>query len=182
MVKYSNAEETVRKLNIYLNASPTFGIWNPRYTIGMEKQHLETTVIDPRESSGTRIVKRNDPMFFVQANNTFKLKRGWLIDFDYQYTSPYDYVMYSFSKPIHRLNLSVSKSFLKHDALNVRLAWNDIINKTKERVCADYGNFIQKQNNDYYSPCVQLRLSYRFNTANSKYKGTGAGQDAKNRM
>ena len=182
MVKYSNAKETVRKLNIYLNASPTVGIWNPRYTVGMEKQYFETTVIDPRESTGTRVVKRNDPMFFVQANNSFKLKQGWLIDLDYQYTSPFDYVMYKFTKPKHSLNLAISKSFLKHDALNVRLAWNDILNKTKEHVCTDYGNFIHSQNNDYNSPCVQLRLSYRFNTANSKYKGTGAGADAKSRM
>ena len=182
MVKYSNAKETVRKLNIYLNASPTIGIWNPRYTVGMEKQYFETTVIDPRESTGTRVVKRNDPMFFIQANNSFKLKQGWLIDLDYQYTSPFDYVMYKFTKPKHGLNLAVSKSFLKHDALNVRLAWNDILNKTKEHVCTDYGNFIHNQNNDYYSPSIQLRLSYRFNTANSKYKGTGAGADAKSRM
>ena len=182
MVKYSNAKETVRKLNIYLNASPTFGIWNPRYTVGMEKQYFETTVTDPRESTGKRVVKRNDPMSFVQANNTFKLKQGWLIDLDYQYTSPFDYVMYKFTKPKHSLNLAISKSFLKHDAINVRLAWNDILNKTKEHVCTDYGNFIHNQNNNYYSPSVQLRLSYRFNTANSKYKGTGAGQDAKNRM
>lgn len=182
MVKYSNAKEDVRKINIYLNASPTVGIWNPRYTIGMEKQYFETTVNDPRESSGTRVVKLNDPMFFIQANNTFKLKRSWLIDIDYQYTSHFYYVMYSFSKPKHSLNLAVSKSFLKHDALNVRLVWNDILNKTKERVSTDYGNFIHSQNNNYYSPCVQLRVSYRFNTANSKYKGTGAGRDAKNRM
>ena len=182
MVKYSNAKETVRKLNIYLNASPTVGIWNPRYTVGMEKQYFETTVIDPRESTGTRVVKRNDPMFFVQANNSFKLKQGWLIDLDYQYTSPFDYVMYKFTKPKHGLNLAFSKSFLKHNALNVRLAWNDILNKTKEHVCTDYGNFIHNQNNDYYSPSFQLRLSYRFNTANSKYKGTGAGADAKSRM
>ena len=105
-----------------------------------------------------------------------------LTNIDYQYTSHFDYVMYSFSKPKHCLNLAVSKSFLKHDALNVRLVWKDILNKTKERVSTDYGNFIHSQNNNYYSPCVQLRVSYRFNTANSKYKGTGAGQDAKNRM
>ena len=90
--------------------------------------------------------------------------------------------MYKFTKPKHGLNLAISKSFLKHDALNVRLAWNDILNKTKEHVCTDYGNFIHNQNNDYYSTSVQLRLSYRFNTANSKYKGTGAGADAKSRM
>lgn len=50
------------------------------------------------------------------------------------------------------------------------------------RSLPDYGNFFNKQSNDSRSPCLQLRLSYRFNAANSKYKGTGAGQDAKNRM
>lgn len=182
MIKYSNAKDAVHKLNIYLNASPTFGIWNPRYTVGMEKQFFETTVIDPREATGTRAVKLNDPMFFLQANNAFKLKQGWLIDLDYQYTSPFCYVMYRLTKPTHSLNLAVSKSFLKHDALNVRLSWNDILNKTVNHIKTDYGNFYNIQSNDSYSPCIQLRLSYRFNTANSKYKGTGAGQDAKSRM
>ena len=194
MIKYSNAKDAVHKLNIYLNASPTFGIWNPRYTIGMEKQFFETTVTDPRSLTpspspqgegsnyGTRVVKLNDPMFFLQANNAFKLKRGWLVDLDYQYTSPFCYVMYKFTKPTHSFNIAVSKSFLKHDALNVRLSWNDILNKTVHHINTDYGNFFNNQSNDSYSPCVQLRVSYRFNTANSKYKGTGAGQDAKNRM
>lgn len=90
--------------------------------------------------------------------------------------------MYRFTKPTHSLNLAVSKSFFKHDALNVRLSWNDILNKTVNHIETDYGNFFNSQSNDSYSPCVQLRLSYRFNTANSKYKGTGAGQDAKSRM
>lgn len=182
MIKYSNAKEAVHKFNIYLNASPTLGIWNPRYTVGMEKQFFETTVVDPREASGTRVIKRNDPMYFVQANNAFKMKQGWLIDLDYQYTSPFCYVMYKFTKPTHSLNLAVSKSFLKHDALNVRLSWNDILNKTKNHIVTDYGNFVNSQSNDSYAPCLQLLLSYRFNTANNKYKGTGAGQDAKNRM
>ncbi len=182
MIKYSNAEEAVHKLNIYLNASPTFGIWNPRYTVGMEKQFFETTVIDPREATGTRVVKRNDPLFFVQANNAFRLKQGWLIDLDYQYTSPFYSVMYKFTKPTHGLNLAVSKSFLKHDALHVRLAWNDILDKTANHIETDYGTFFNSQSNDSYAPCLQLLLSYRFNTATSKYKGTGAGQDAKSRM
>lgn len=182
MIQYSNAKDVVRKLNIYLNASPSFGIWNPRYTVGMEKQFFNTEVIDPRETTGTRIVKHNTPMFFIQANNAFKLKNSWLIDLDYQYTSPFDYVMYSFTNPTHNLNLAVSKSFLKHDALNIRLAWNDILNKDINITKVDYGNFVNRQNNEGYSPCVQLRVSYRFNTANSKYKGTGAGQDAKSRM
>ncbi|MCQ2072560.1 MAG: hypothetical protein MJY96_05490 [Bacteroidaceae bacterium] len=36
------------------------------------------------------------------------------------------------------------------------------------------------RNRPMYLP--QCNIAYRFNSANSKYKGTGAGQDAKNRM
>lgn len=36
------------------------------------------------DKSGTRVVKRDNPMFFVQANNAFRLKQCWLIDLDYQ--------------------------------------------------------------------------------------------------
>ena len=42
--------------------------------------------------------------------------------------------------------------------------------------------YIFNQCNDEYKPCFQLRMSYRFNAAGSKYKGSGAGLDVKERI
>lgn len=182
MVQYANVDDAVRKISVYLNASPTFGVFNPRYTIGLQRQDLTTDILDPRVEGGQRRVTLNTPMFFVQANNAFRLKKSWLIDLDYQYTSDNDQLMSSITRATHCLNMAVSKSFLEHDALNIRLAWNDILDKMRYYFSTDYGNCKIVQDNNGYMPSLQLRASYRFNTANSKYKGTGAGQDAKQRM
>jgi len=182
MIQFSNFKEPLRKLNFYINASPTIGVWSPRYTVGMEKQLFTTTVIDPRVESGKRTLELNRPMFLAQANNSFNFKHNWIIEFNYQYVSPFDQLIMRITKPIQNLDLAVSKSFLKNNSLNLRLSWNDILNSSVTYINTDYGNFIDIQSNNNYNPCILLRISYRFNTASSKYKGTGAGQDAKDRL
>lgn len=74
------------------------------------------------------------------------------------------------------------KSFLANEALNIRLSCTDIFKSYIYSFHAEYGNIVIDQSNSNFRPCIQLRVSYRFNSANSKYKGTGAGQEAKDRM
>jgi len=157
-------------------------VWYPNYTVGIEQQFFNTTVIDPRVEGGTRNINLDAPMYLVQANNSFRFKHSWLLELNYQYTSPFNELIAEIEKPMHGLSAAVGKSFLKNDALSFRLSWEDILNRQILYIRTDYGNCFIRQNNDRYAPCVQLRISYRFNSANSKYKGTGAGQSAKNRM
>lgn len=86
------------------------------------------------------------------------------------------------SEDIQSFDLAVSKSFFENECLNFRLSWIDIFNSSIYHFMTDYGNCVIQQSNDRYQPCVQLRVSYRFNSAQNKYKGTGAGESAKNRM
>lgn len=182
VIKYSNTDKVLRKLNLFLNASPLVGVWNPSYTLGMQKQFFSMEVTDPRVPGGSRTVACNDPMFTIQANNAFRFRRKWLLNLDYLYISPFGQMNVIIRKPMHNLNLALSKSFLKDGDLNVTLSWNDILNTNVMCITADYGNVIFNQCNDEYKPCFQLRLSYRFNAAGSKYKGSGAGLDVKERI
>lgn len=182
MIQYSNAVDDARYFNAYLTASPTFGIWNPRYTAGLRMQHFATTVTDPREKAGERELALDDPTAFVYANNAFRLKNKWVVDVDYNFTSRGDVLVSSQTRNKHCLSLAVSKTWLANDALHIRLSWYDVLNKTLSRYSTDYGNCLIEQTNNHYRPTIQLLASFRFNTANSKYKGTGAGQDAKSRM
>lgn len=182
VVKYINADRPLRKLNLFLNASPVVGVWNPSYTFGMQKQFFSMEVTDPRVPGASRTVAFNDPMFTIQANNAFRFRHKWLLNLDYQYISPFGQMNVKIQKPMHNLNLALSKSFLKDGDLNVTLSWNDILNTNVMCITADYGNVIFNQCNDEYKPCFQLRMSYRFNAAGSKYKGSGAGLDVKERI
>jgi len=182
MIQESNCDDPVRKLSMYLNASPTIKIWYPRITVGMEKQFFHTVVLDPREATGKREISLNSPMYLFQFNNTLRFKHNWTIDADYQFISPFDELVASIVKPLQKADIAVSKSFLKNEALNIRLSWEDIFNSYVPMYSTDYGNCQIKQSNDGYRSCVLLRVSYRFNSAQNKYKGTGAGESAKNRL
>jgi len=182
MIQYTNAVDPIHRLSAYLTASPTIGVWYPRYTVGIQKQFFETDVIDPRVDGGIRRLSLGKPMYILQAYNTFRLKNSWSISADYQYTSKYHYLIYNIISPVNSVDLSIGKSFLKNDALTFRLTWDNVFNSKKETNRTDFGNCYIHQSNEYYSSAITLRVSYRFNSAQNKYKGTGAGESAKDRM
>jgi len=182
MVQYTNAVDPLHKLSAYLTAAPSIGVWYPRFTAGIQKQSFETDLFDPRVTGGIRHFSSGKPMYLLQTYNQFRLKHQWTIDLDYQYTSPFDQMLYLIDSPIHGMDLSVGKSFLKNEALSFRLSWNDVFNTKHEHIISDFGACYIDQDNRYYSSSVTLRVSYRFNSAQNKYKGTGAGESAKNRM
>lgn len=182
LIKNANLSVPLRKMNLYLTASPTVGVWSPVYTAGVQKQFLTFTVDDPRAEGGTRTVSRNRPMYLLQMNNAFRFKHSWVLNADYYYYSRMDTLISEVYRPIQCATLSVQKSFLKDDALTFTLTWADIFNSSAVYSRTDLGIYYIDQPNDNFAPCIQLRAAYRFNSAGSKYKGTGAGQDAKSRM
>jgi len=182
MIKYSNAVDPLHRLSAYLTAAPSKGVWYPRITVGVQKQIFETDVIDPRVAGGTRHLSLDKPMYLLQSYNTFRLKHSWKFDVNYQYSSPFNQVIYLVDNPIHGMDLSVGKSFLKNEALTVNLTWSDVFNTKHECIVSDYGNSYVRQDNRYNTSSLTLRVGYRFNSAQNKYKGTGAGESVKSRM
>ena len=80
------------------------------------------------------------------------------------------------------MEAAIQKSLLKGNALTLRLAVQDIFQKNNEHVFIYYGSYTVAQNNKYDFNRVVLTVRYNFNTARSKYKGTGAGQNARSRF
>ena len=182
MMKYTNLDSPINIYSAYLVAAPTVGCWNPQYTVGVRKQTFKTTVIDIREPGGRRSISYDKPMLMLQLNNSFRFKHSWQLSADYQFNSRMSYGAAQILVPKNILELSAQKSFLKDDALTIRLSVADVLNGSKESVSVDYGQFNLYQSNDFKSPAVILRISYHFNSAASKYKGTGAGESVKNRL
>ena len=182
LIKSDNLDTPLRKMSFYLTAAPTVGVWNPRYTVGMDKQFLTLTMDDPMVEGGRRTTSFNKPMYVAQFDNAFRFKHSWLLEAGYLYVSRLNQATVETYRPFHNASLSLQKSFLKDDALTLRLTWADIFNSTAEYALADFGRYIVDQSNDYYNSSIVLRVSYRFNSATSKYKGTGAGESAKSRL
>jgi len=193
LISWVNLNKPINRLSAYLNASPIIGIWQLNYTAGIQKQWLSMNLTDPRTPTGTREVKYNKPMFIFNTNNTFRIPVGTEsplnVELNSELLSSAHFGNAEIKNLFWNLTLAVQKSFLKNDALSVRLSCSDIFHTAYHNVKIDLGNYclqqshIYGQGRDIYDlQRISLNLSYKFNTVKSKYKGTGAGQESRSRM
>ena len=183
LVKPRNIEEPFRTMAAYVNLTPTIGPWNLNYTFGLQPQWLSITVKDPREASGKRVTSFNGkPVFFAQLFNTFTVKGGWQFELGGVLQSKgYTQNLY-LNTPYFELSAAVQKTLLKDGSLVLRLEGSDLTGTGNYNVNTDFGNHTITQTNVMDNQRIKFSIRYNFNTAQSKYRGTGAGSDAKSRM
>lgn len=178
-----NVEDPVRGLACYLNASPTIGIWTMNYTAGFQNQWLE---MDVPVKSGSEQMRHlsfsNRPMWIAQMFNTFSFKNYWKAEITGEYHSKAYNQNYFLTNNFFNLSLAVEKAFLKDRSLIVRLEGRDLTGTAQYDVRTDCGSHIIRQTNAFDSKRLSLTVRYSFNSAQSKYRGTGAGNDAAGRM
>jgi hypothetical protein len=181
MLKPYNLDRPVRGLSAFLNASPTIGPWVMNYTVGMQQTWLNVDVTVP--GSGTRALSFNGkPIWIAQLNNSFILKKGWQLELGGEYHSPG--YMQNAMVTNHFLDLSaaVQKSLLRDGSLVLRLEGKDLAGLGHSNVFTDLGIYRITQSLIFDSRRLVFSVRYRFNSADSKYKGTGAGNDVRSRM
>ena len=183
LVKPRNIEEPYRSMAAYVNLTPTIGPWNINYTFGLQPQWLSITVKDPREASGKRVTSFNGkPIFFAQLYNTFTFKGGWQFELGGVLQSK-GYVQNLYLRDVYfDLSAAVQKTLLKDGSLVLRLEGSDLTRTGRYNVDSDFGNHTIVQTNMMDTQRIKLSIRYNFNTAQSKYRGTGAGADTKARM
>ena len=183
LVRPRNIETPYRQMSAFVNLTPTMGPWTMNYTIGLQPQWLTINVPDPREASGVRVTTFNGkPIYFAQLLNTLTVKGGWQFELGGLVQSP----GYSGNLLIMNTNANVTaavqKTFLEDGSLVLRLEGEDLLGTFHINVDSDFGNHTIMQTNLMDTQRVKLSLRYTFNTAQSKYRGTGAGADSKARM
>jgi hypothetical protein len=183
LVRPRNIETPYRQMSAFVNLTPNIGPWSMNYTIGLQPQWLTINVPDPREASGIRVTTFNGkPIYFAQLLNTLTVKGGWQFELGGLVQSP----GYSGNLLIMNTNANVTaavqKSFLEDGSLVLRLEGEDLLGTFHINVDSDFGSHTIMQTNLMDTQRVKLSVRYTFNTAQSKYRGTGAGADSKARM
>ena len=179
LVKHVNLDKPVNTLSAYLAITPRIGIWSVNATAGIEKQDLYLDVTGP---SGTYRVDCDKPRYTLNAFNTFTLKHGWQFDINLMYrSSGYSYNFYNDTYNL-RLGLVAQKSLLKNNALTIRCAVLDCLQRNRVNESGDLGYNQFRQCNRFSTHKLFLSLVYRLNATRSKYKGTGAGKAVIERM
>ena len=174
MLHYTNFDRNIPKIQAVLSASPTIAFWYPRLNVGIQKQWLEIEYLGKAADPGK-------PIPFVGFGNTFKIPKGFMATLDYNYTGKGNQYIYELMKPTHQLDISLRKSFL-NDALSIEIKGVDLFKGRGDivRMISDIYEIHQK--NEFDSREFVLTIRYNFNSARSKYKGTGAGEQQKSRM
>ena len=183
LVQPRNIETPQRKMAAYMTFTPTIGPWTMNYTLGILPQWLTINAPDPREASGYRKTTFNDkPIGIAQLFNTFTIKGGWQLEVGGTVWTPgYNQNMYM-KNWYCDLSTAIQKTLLKDGSLVLRLEGSDLLGTAHFDADSDFGSHTIMQTNRMDTQRVKLSVRYNFNTAQSKYRGTGAGSDNRERM
>jgi len=156
-----------------LVASPKLGFWQPSFTL-----HYYQQIFDAEKYGAPE--KLNKPEFSFDLKSWFVINptAKALVQASYTGSNHWGF-MYRGSS--FMVNARLQKAFLK-GRLNATLFANDIFRTAKTKVTTYYAIGLTAQDVYTYTQQVGLRLTYNFNVSNSKYRGTGAGNDEKNRL
>lgn len=174
LIYYDNFARSIPTMQVMVSATPTIGIWYPRLTLALVKQWL---TID----SLSEEVRLNQALPVIQFDNTFALPKGFMVNLDYTFQGKGDSRVYHMLKSTNNLNASLRKSLLKN-ALTVEVFANDILDDQAAEMRMYSKAYSLKQWSRMSMRTYGVSLRYNFNTAQSKYKGTGAGKSQKDRM
>ena len=156
-----------------LVASPKLGFWQPTATL-----HYYQQMFDAEAYGAPK--KLNKPEFSFNLNSWFVIEptAKALVQVNYTGSNHWGF-MYRGSN--FAVNTRLQKTFLK-GSLSATLYANDIFRTSRSKITTYYEIGKTVQDVYTYTQCVGLTLSYNFNAASSKYKGTGAGNDEKGRL
>ena len=156
-----------------LVASPKLGWWQPQATL-----HYYQQMFDAEKYGAPK--KLNKPEFSFSLNSWFEINPTTKALAQVGYTGSNHWgFMYRGSYFI--ANARVQKVFWK-GKLTAALYANDIFRTAKSKTTTYYAIGQTAQDVYTYTQCVGLTLSYNLNTTHSKYKGTGAGNEERNRL
>ena len=82
---------------------------------------------------------------------------------------------------VHHIDLSLYKALLQQ-RLSLQFYASNLFHTGKDSYEFYSGTAVTTRVTEFPSTAYWLTVRYRFNTTNSRYKGTGAGQSQRNRM
>ena len=161
----------LNKYTAVLSLSPKFGIWSPRLSMTLMGQ-------DFKMMHEGKTLEMTNPLLLASLYNSFSLSKGYILSCDFS-GNTYGDITIATLKPSWQMNIGVVKK-LNH--WTFQLQATDLF-RTARNSMYTYGTSMLLNKWNYSdSQAVKLTISYRFNTTNSKYKGTGAGNAEKSRL
>lgn len=176
LITPENSKDPYNRLMLTVSARPTIGFWHPIWMASFVAQDYKTLTLD-----GT-MMTLNRPYVWLGWNNDFVLPHDWRINAVVNLTGKGDYMTYRMIENNWYTSLGVQKDInTRHlGKFTIDLRCHDPFNIQK------VGNIVyglrQIEGHNPAKRTFSLDVTWRFNEAQKKYKGSGAGDSQKNRM
>ena len=154
---------------------PKLGWYRPQLELGYVHQFFDAKKYG-------YVTNLRHPAITVTLNNRFVINKSCWVGLRGRYVSSHDNVSQEIDG-FWYVHAQAYKSFF-NGALAFNLTINDIFNTNMEKwKMRTHSVEISKDcNNHSMTRGISLQVTYNFNTTRSKYKGTGAGNEEKNRL
>ncbi len=164
----------IQYLNAHLNLSPVVGIWHPQ--LGIYYAQPFFTVTNQGE-----IRRMNKGSIYLSAQNSFRLKSGWVFSLDTDYQSEGNFgatLLHSY----WGMDVSVRKSFI-NNRLMLSLKGSDVWHSRLVGLQLFGSRLTYSKDPSPDSRRFTFTVSYRFNASDGKaYKGKSAAERDINRL
>ncbi len=160
-------------LSLMVSVAPVFGKYHPQLMMATQMQNLEVQYRGETK-------KMNSPMAIVRFNNAVNLPFDSWLNADFSWRSAGD------TENIHlaqswQFDISLYKAFW-NDRLTIKLACTDLFASIRQKATI-YSDIREINLDKRLDPRnLEITVRYNFNPAKSKYRGQGAGNDAKGRL
>lgn len=176
LIKPVNCPDDYNRITVSLAARPVIGAWHPMWSAAVFFQNYKSLTLDGS------MITLDRPYVSLTWNNDFVLPHEWRINALVQFANKGDYMTYRMTRCLWSTSVGVQKD------LNI----NSLGRFTFDLRCYDPFN-LKKTGTIVYgirqieacNPArrtISLDITWRFNEAQKKYKGRGAGESQKNRM
>ena len=176
LVRYINGSDAYNKLSLNPYARPTIGCWHPTWFIYAQFQNYKSLCANGSEITLSR------PYVNIGWDNTVELPHGWRLSAGMRLATKGDIDNTHLIRNCFRCDFGVQRDFnlRRLGTLIADLRCYDIFNTNKNG-----GIIYGIRELTVHNPArrtFSLDLTWKFNEAQSKYRGSGAGDKQKARM
>lgn len=165
---------TLKSLSASLAFAPRVGIWSPQLVAGIKQQWFTLT-------TDIATYRMNTPVWQFSMNHAFNFPGGWVLSASAWMTTKGDDENFSSRLVTGSFDASLTRWML-NNRLSVQLMVTDMFKTLKSSNLMHAGCMQTIQTGSYDSRQLVFKVIYRINATRSKYKGTGAGNEEKNRL
>ena len=176
LVRYINSQKDYDRLTVIASVHPTIGRWHPTWSVVAMFQNYKS----PTATGET--ITLSQPWFNGSWRNTIELPHSLRLSADVEWATKGDYNNFRINEPRIVGSLGLQKDFnlRRLGSLTADLRCIDLFNTNKTDAIV-YG-FRELTVHNPARRTFTLNLTWKFNEAHSKYRGSGAGEKQKARM